>query len=232
MKSIAPVLFSLPLALIACGGDDGVSVIDGGEPDAETGGPDACVSKPLNANGTAIGRGDRLHLDEMGPVEGGACGATATYGAAVIGMSAGFGEVEDVCVANSPTAFIGYQGTLNTDATPDVLALELYAGFGVFANGITTGTFTLSGDELQYADCGVCVLILADVSTQGAPGSLYMATGGTVNITQVSPNITGTLSNVTFTHVQIDDQANSTPDPDGCPSAITSASFDALVEFE
>jgi len=233
--AISSVLFALPLALIACGGDDGgVTLIDGGDIDATGGGPDACVSAKPSAPGKAIGNANRGFSFDLGPVEHGGCQATADYGAATIGQAQASADFADPCVTNVPPEFIGYQGTLNADASPDVLDIELYKGFGVFTTGeIRTGTYTITGDEANYATCGVCVLLLADVNTtSGAPGSLYMATGGTVNITSVSPNITGTLSNMTFVHVDIDSTTfQSTPNADNCPSAITSLSFDALVEI-
>ena len=56
-----------------------------------------------------------------------------------------------------------------------------------------------------------------------------MATGGTLNIMGVSPNLRGTLSNVTFTHVMIDaDTYRSTPVGD-CESTLTSMDFNFPV---
>jgi hypothetical protein len=49
----------------------------------------------------------------------------------------------------------------------------------------------------------------------------YMATGGTLTITSLTPTITGKVSNATFTHVTIDEKsAESTPVGD-CDSAVT-----------
>ena len=120
-----------------------------------------------------------------------------------------------------------YQGDLNAD--PDTLDIELYTGFGVFKNGIKAGTYTLSGDELNYATCGLCVLIYTDVSG-GTPTDTYLATGGTVTISTLQPTLTGTLSNVTFTHVDINSSTfQSMPVGDGCNSSISSLSISAPV---
>ncbi len=228
--AISSVLFALPLALIACGGDDGgVTLIDGGDIDADNSGPDACVSKP-SAPGKLKGAG-RFTIDDGG-IEHGACQATATYGDATIGQAAAGGQLTDACVATSPPDFINYQGTLNADATPDVLDIELYNGFGVYGNGIATGSVTIAGDEAQYATCGACVLLYADVDAQGMPGSLYMATSGTINVTSIAPNVTGTLANIVWTHVDIDPSTfMSTPNADACMSGVTSVAFDAPIEF-
>lgn len=54
----------------------------------------------------------------------------------------------------------------------------------------------------------------------------YYVTGGTITITQVSPMFEGSISNLTFEHVTIDDSTfQSTPHADGCTSAITSLSW-------
>lgn len=62
-----------------------------------------------------------------------------------------------------------------------------------------------------------------------------MATGGTVTVavvgTALGQQLTGTLSNLTFAHVTIDQSTfMSTPVGDGCTSSITSASFDGTLE--
>ncbi len=120
-----------------------------------------------------------------------------------------------------------YTGTLNSD--PDNLDIEMYAGFGVFSSGIHTGTFKLSGAELDYATCGLCVLVQTD-SSGGSPTDTYMATGGSVTITSLQPTLAGTLDNVTFTHVNIDPNTfESTSAGDGCNSSIASLAISAPV---
>jgi hypothetical protein len=123
-------------------------------------------------------------------------------------------------------------GLINGDAMPDVFQLELYKGFGVFADTeIVPGTYTLAGEELNYSTCGVCPRIFANVdTTNGMPTQQFFVTGGSVNITAINPNLTFTVTDLTFVEVTIDETTFvSTPVPDGCPSAITSLSFDAVV---
>src|SRR5688572_10464292 len=53
------------------------------------------------------------------------------------------------------------------DAGPprDSLFFRLVNGKGVFAGGVVNGTFTIAGVEAQYANCGLCLTIIADVTT-------------------------------------------------------------------
>jgi len=225
---ISSILFALPLALAACGGDDGDPIIE--DIDSGVAGPDACVAaKPSAAGAVMLRKGENVRIDGGGLAHGG-CQATATYGTATAGQQFSEATFEE-CTTTNPTDII-YEGALNADASPDLFALQLYKGYGAFASGeIRTGTYNITGDETQFADCGVCALIFADIdTTNGMIGSRYLATGGTVTITSVSPNLTGSVSNLTFTHVDINDQTfMSTPNADGCPSAITSLSFDVAV---
>jgi hypothetical protein len=122
-----------------------------------------------------------------------------------------------------PDALV-FQGALSAD--PDRVQLELLAGFGVFEAGITAGTYTIADDELQYADCGLCVRLFTEDSQQ------YFATGGSITITAIDPNITGTFTGLTFQEVLVDTSSfHSTPVPDGCTTAIASGSFDAVVTY-
>jgi hypothetical protein len=113
----------------------------------------------------------------------------------------------------------------------DGFLLEMYKGFGVFQASIVPGTYQLTGAELNYATCGLCLRFFGN-STQGNPGQSFMATAGTVNITDLGPDGTGrfkaTLSGVTFEHVTIDPMTfQSTPVNDGC---TTSFSGDVTID--
>ncbi len=136
-------------------------------------------------------------------------------------------EADDLA---APT-FLGYQALLNADTAPDIIGLELYDGLGALAGGIAPGTYTIAGDDLNYISCGLCVRIFTD-ATETEIGSQYLATGGTVTITQVTPNIQGTMSNITTETVTIAPDFTSTPVGDGCTSAVTSLAFDAAVTMQ
>lgn len=157
------------------------------------------------------------------------CTAASTYGTTVTDQTAVFTPTPaDAGADAGPEDFYVYDGSLNTDI--DFIDLELYDGYGVFSGGIAPGTYNLSGAELQYADCGLCALILTDGSAPDSTTDAYMATGGSITITTVTPTLAGTLTNVTFTHVSIDSNSGqSSPVADGCKSSIPSLAFSATV---
>lgn len=134
-------------------------------------------------------------------------------------------EGAQFCGTQATPDFVSYAGAVNADAQPDILGLQLYDGFGVFANGIVPGTYSITGDETQFATCGACVFLLTDFDGMNFADDGYLATGGTLTITSVSP-LQGSVDGITFQHVEIDTMFMSTPHPDGCTSALTAASFD------
>ena len=113
----------------------------------------------------------------------------------------------------------------------DAVQLELYAGIGAFDGAdISAKTIELTGDELNYKTCSVCVRIFADATQQSAAAQ-YFATGGTVTLSSVSGTLKGTLSNVTLTKVTVADDFTSTPVNDGCNTTITTATMNAPIEM-
>ncbi len=126
-----------------------------------------------------------------------------------------------------PVNYAEFQGDLNADVEPDFVAVQLFAGLGGLAGGLALGTYTISGDEAQYATCGICVLIYADGTTDDP----YLATSGTVTIASVAGELTGTVANASFEHVTILQEApfTSTAVGDGCASSITNLSFTAPI---
>lgn len=120
---------------------------------------------------------------------------------------------------------------VNADAMPDALQLELYAGIGAFqGTDIVPKSITLSGVELNYKTCSVCVRLFAD-TTQTSTAAEYFATGGTVELTSTNGNLTGTLTNVTMEKVTVAQDFTSTPVGDGCTTTITSLAFNAPLEM-
>ena len=72
-------------------------------------------------------------------------------------------------------------------ATPDVVYIELWDNYGVFANSVAQpGTYVIAGAELSYATCGVCVFALADFAEMGGPARILQATAGTVTVHAVA----------------------------------------------
>jgi hypothetical protein len=107
----------------------------------------------------------------------------------------------------------------------------LYAGSGAFTGTtIEPGTYPINAAESSYDTCGVCVLIFADTTSNGTTlqfRASYLANAGTVTITEVSPKLVATFTNLKFRHVDIDPQTNvSTVVNDGCQTAISSGTID------
>jgi hypothetical protein len=67
----------------------------------------------------------------------------------------------------------------------DVVQIELWPDRGSFRSGaIQPGTYQLTGDDLSFATCGICLRAMAD---KGLPTQReYFAIGGTVEIAAVS----------------------------------------------
>jgi len=155
------------------------------------------------------------------------CTATPMYGTVTP-----TDEIATRDLDTNPTE-IFYDGSLNADPKFDNLSLQLFKGLGAFSTGeIVPGLVALSGAESNYETCGACVLIYTDLDPDAGfmEDSVYMATGGTINLMTLTPNIKGTLSNVSFTHVTIDPDNNFRSTPVGdCDAVLMSMAFDFPV---
>jgi len=155
------------------------------------------------------------------------CGATASYGTVT--------PMDEIATRSADTnpSEIFYDAAMNQDPKFDNLSLQLFKGLGAYTTGeIVPGIVALSGPETNYETCGACVLIYVDLDPDNefADDGVYMATGGTINLTSLSPNIRGTLSNVSFTHVTVDPDNNYRSTPVGdCDSTLMSMAFDFPV---
>lgn len=131
-----------------------------------------------------------------------------------------------------PSEFMYMFGDLNADAMFDAFYMELAAGYGAFTDTpIAPGTYELSGEESDYATCGVCAEIDADINDEGEISQIYFANGGSITINSITPNLSGTITNATFVHSNFDpDDGTTTPHQSGCQTTLTSASFDVMVE--
>ncbi|MBI5547068.1 MAG: hypothetical protein HY901_24575 [Deltaproteobacteria bacterium] len=158
----------------------------------------------------------------------GTCTVASTYGSVIASGRAEIG------VGQSGDAYAYMSGPLPaSDGTADEIQIELLEGYGVFTNGLVTGTFPLTGDELNYATCGACVTLHGDVDPTTGVTAYYMITGGTLNVTSVSGSLVATLTGATFEEVEIDSQTyESTPVPNGCTSAVQQALFHGTTPVE
>lgn len=152
---------------------------------------------------------------DAAPIEPAKCSPNTSFGAlGMVGQKA-FNAMDGT------EAYI-YLEHADIKGTDDLL-IELWADEeSVFAAGIKTGTFQLTGAEANYDTCGACVLIESDELD-------YIATGGTLTLTSIAGKLTGKIENVTLQGYEYDKNDNVVPRPD-CTSSITSATFDlALV---
>ena len=153
------------------------------------------------------------------------CQPPSSYGTPTFLASS---EVAEATTDSAGNQQLVWQGQLNAVALPDILDVELY-NVAPFGDTIAPmANIDLSGQS-QYETCGACVLVLTQVATDGSAQQLYLATAGTLTITAVTPNITGTMSNVTFQHVTIDPNTSISTKADDCPTSVTSASFNTMV---
>jgi len=196
------LLFALTsLSIVACGGDDG--------DDIQT--PDARVDGATGSDGpAAVCSVSTGNFGDKGALAGNALFTAATAVA-----------TDDI---------LEFDALLETAQPADGIAIILYAGYGAFDGAaITPGTYQIAGDELDFATCGVCVVMSTNVTSTGYEDD-YMATGGTVTITAagsaVGGTMSGSLSNVTFHHAEIAmGNGDTTISDDSCTSAITNATF-------
>lgn len=113
--------------------------------------------------------------------------------------------------------------TLDAGPPRDVFLVRLTDGRGTFATGgLRTGTFTLSGDDLNLNTCGLCLSITADIGMNG-PTKFYFATAGSVTLTSTQPPA-GTLSNVMLQEIT----SNGAAVPGGCTGSVDAMAFSAM----
>jgi hypothetical protein len=120
-------------------------------------------------------------------------------------------------------------GGLNADV--DAFEIALYAGYGVFGAGaVTPGTYDIALDEPSLATCGACGLVLADnATTVTDPNGVYFAASGTVTITSLGPDVTGSVDNLVLNHVTVDGSTGDTTIVGDCQTTITHADFDGPI---
>jgi len=121
----------------------------------------------------------------------------------------------------------GVTATMTLDAGPprDSFFLKMVANKGVFAGGIAPGTYTITGADAQYNNCGLCVHIIADIVTGAGPTMFYFAESGSVTLTTVNAPIAGSVSNLVMREVDINSGSFVTG---GCSTTIGSMSFTTM----
>jgi hypothetical protein len=202
MRVLTPFVFALSsLSLIACGDDGGSGGPDAARIDAP-GGPDGAAECTISTPNF----GDK-----------GALTANSFFAAD----------------PDMPSLYkISFTAPLEPAQPQDVLFFEIYTGYDPFGTQqaptpAVAGTYQISGNQLQYADCSIC-LTLGSNGDGTTIEDDFMATGGTVVITEVGTaaggNLNVTLTNLTFEQVTFNG-ATSTPVGNGCVTAISNATY-------
>lgn len=113
--------------------------------------------------------------------------------------------------------------TITLDAGPpkDSFFLKLTAGKGAFTGGLANGTFTITGADAQFSNCGLCTNIIANIDPTTGPAKFYFADSGTVTLTSTSPPA-GSLSNVHLVETNVGTGAAV---PNGCIATIAAMTF-------
>ena len=141
------------------------------------------------------------------------CQIPADYGA--LGVTTG---IQDATHTSTPSITV----VLDPGPPQDVFFLALGAGKGAFAGGIKAGTFTLDGTaDANFASCGVCTNILANIDTTAGPSKFYFADTGTVTVATTNP-VSGSAQNLHFVEI---DLGTSMAIPGGCTATIASITF-------
>ena len=219
MKNRLWVALASSLILVGCGG--------GGDDDAV----DSGVAF-IDASGT-IDSGPTFDAPPA------ACTAAVNY-AAGPATTAGYyvcGDGSAACASFDPAASdtILMGGLLNSDALPDALQLELYDGYGVFADGIVAGTYDLTiASEANYATCGACIRIYTDTDSSGNGVDDYYQTAGSLVITgfttgdaSTPSTITGSISGLALEHVTINSSTYESTAVGDCETTVADFSYTA-----
>ena len=120
-----------------------------------------------------------------------------------------------------------YRMNASLTGTGDIVQIELWDGRGIFAGGtVHTGTFQLTGPELAYTTCGVCVRAIGGKAT--ADEKSYFATGGTVTVTAIGA--AGTSFAATITSATLGEvTAQNAVVPSGCSSAASQLAISGIT---
>ena len=111
---------------------------------------------------------------------------------------------------------------LSATLPEQIVQLELWDNRGPFEGGsVKPGSYTIAGKDLDPATCGVCLRAMVD---KGLPTQReYFASGGTVEVTAVSPDadapFVASITNATFAEID----ANKVLVPDGCTGDVMHA---------
>jgi hypothetical protein len=161
------------------------------------------------------------------------CGVAETQGELGTLAAAGSARVQDPDVPDLLVyALVAATPATAMDAEPDAIYVELWDGYGVFADGNSEpGTYAIAGEELDYATCGICVFTLADLDPDDGASHVLQAVSGALEVRAVSPDVDAPLAvelhGVRFREVDPDDFS---PVNSDCESPVDRAALEATLE--
>ncbi len=118
---------------------------------------------------------------------------------------------------------------LNQDASPDVLAIELWENEGVFLDGYSAKTVVLSANQADLIECSACVFIAADF-VEGQRTNFNITYSGQLIIDAIDPvpdtgRIQGSLTNLKLHAVTVDEAGQMVTEM-GCKTTLEGITFD------
>lgn len=120
-----------------------------------------------------------------------------------------------------------YRVAATLPGSMDYVQIELWDGRGAFSAGaVVTGTYQISGAELNPSTCGICVRGLGDKGT--GTQKEYFATSGQVQVTSIGAAgaaVSVTLTNATFAEIDV---AKATV-AGGCSATVSRAKLDGTL---
>lgn len=89
--------------------------------------------------------------------------------------------------------YLGISSILDEGPPQDLFAIELHAGLEPFVDGITTGSFEITGRQTSLFTCGVCAEVVGDLGDT-APSMVFLAQSGTITVTSIEGNFAGSYA--------------------------------------
>jgi hypothetical protein len=168
--------------------------------------------------------------DDNGGVDAGS-GADAAPRACTVAADLGQLGARDGTPMASGTAgsrIVSVSMTVASDtATRDVVFVQLKGGKGAFAGrDPAPGTYPITGAELDYNTCGVCVTVIGDIVAGQGPTQFYFQRAGSVTITSAAGTLAGSVSGLDFLELDLGTEELVR---DGCETQVGGLSFDEAL---
>jgi hypothetical protein len=154
-------------------------------------------------------------------------GLMATYDLSNASYS-GYARPRDAGDPSSPTVY-GLTAILDQGPPTDLFEIQLWSGFGAFADAVGPGVIPIQGAETSLNDCGFCALLFGDMAANGTTNTVLVAQSGDFTIDALSLEaggaFTGSASEVQYNRVD-----SSGTIPGGCGARITNIAFDVTLD--